>query len=122
MKIDEYDLAKSEIVKYMAEMDEIYELNNKVIEKYGNDIFSDDIEDLQVAIKFCRTWNIVKNELSVSDRNLFILYQISNRNIKRTLEYFNAIGKNYKNTATLTVIICNIKKKIKELFKEKYGV
>ena len=123
MKINkQYEIAKCVIVNYIAGMKELYEINQDVIDKYNNSIYDDEVEDLEVAIKFCRTWDIIMNDLSVSDRNLFILYQASDRNMKKALEYFNSIGKSYKNTATLTVIMCGIKKKIKEIYFNKYGI
>ena len=76
--------------------------------------------DYQQAIKYMRTWDIIK-ELPTDKKNLFIIYVACDFNYKNTLAIFNDIGKGYKNAATLRVMISNIRKQIKEIYKDKYG-
>lgn len=75
--------------------------------------------EYQQAIKYMRTWDIIK-ELPTDKKNLFIIYAVCDFNYKNTLAIFNDIGKCYKNTATLRVMISNIRKQIKEIYKERY--
>ena len=76
--------------------------------------------DYHQAIRYMRTWDIIK-ELPTDKKNLFIIYTACDFNYKNTLAIFNDIGKGYKNAATLRVMISNIRKQIKEIYKDRYG-
>ena len=121
----EYEIGKGMVADYIATMDSRYLLNLKEIEIYENSLWDyvpelGDKFDYYSALRFVRTWNIIKNDLSTSDRNLILCFLASDSNYEECLAWFNGRGKNIKNTATLRVMICNVRKKIRTIYKEKY--
>ena len=123
----EYSKGKKLLEKFYSNMDKLIADLQSNIDIYDNAIDNpDDVPELawfsyRKAVKLKRTYSIIKNDLQPTERNLFCTYLACNYDYEKTLEIFNGENKGYKNIATLRVIIANIRKIIKEKYKEKYG-
>ena len=122
-----YSKGKKLLEKFYTNMDKLIADLQSNIDIYDNAIDNpDDVPELawfnyRKAVKLKRTYNIILNDLQPTERNLFCIYLACNYDYEKTLEIFNGENKGYKNIATLRVIIANIRKIIKEKYKEKYG-
>lgn len=123
----EYSKGKKLLENFYSNMDKLIADLQTNIDIYENAIDNpDDVPELALfsyskAVKLKRTYSIIKNDLQPTERNLFCTYLACDYDYKKTLEIFNGENKGYKNIATLRVIIANIRKIIKEKYKEKYG-
>lgn len=118
-----YELGKRILNKALKNTTALYQWLKESCEKYENTLF--ELPELtgfnyEKAVKFIRTWDIVE-ELPADKKNLFVIFWSTGFNYKKTLEIFNGVGKGCKNVATLRVLVSNIRKIIKEQYKEKYG-
>lgn len=111
--LEEYIRKTESDIKWIKEMCNRY--NNTVFELPEFAGF-----DYYKAVEFLRTWEII-NDLPADKKNLFLIFCACEYNYKNTLAIFNDIGKGCKNIATLRVLITNIRKLIKEIYKERYG-
>ena len=112
---------------FMMEMYNFYQWNNEMQLKWLNNPFEDDaIEafDFEESIHFTRLWNVVMENLSKEHRNLYLLFMACGCDYQATLDALNGCVdvKNYKNVSTLRFIMFKIRKKIREFYKERYGV
>lgn len=123
---NEYEIGKGEVANYIAAMDKRCEEYREEIRIYENS-YSEETNlgesfNYYEALKFVRTWDIIKNDLDAVSRNLVIAMQASDMNYIKCLEWFNGAGQSIKNTATLRVMVCNARKKIRIIYEQKYGV
>lgn len=126
MKITDYEIIKGKIVEYAAQIDMAYEENKEIIELWENSLVYDKPEfsdfDYYAALKFVRTWDIIKSDaLNQSQRNLLYCYNACDCDLESTLNCFNGKGKGYKNKASLSVLLSNIRKIIRKEYDKLYG-
>ena len=128
MKInnDDYEIMKGKIAEYLSQMQDIYDENKKLISIYEQSLTNDKPElvgfDYYTAIKFVRTWDIIQSDvLNQSQKNLLFCYNLCDCDLETTLNTFNGKGKSYKNKASLSVLIYNIRKIIKKEYIREYG-
>ena len=112
---------KELLQEYTNEMDGLYRWLNETLAAYDNAIFNTpDFSgfDREYAVRFIRTYDIIHEVLTDAQRNMFYLFTASGEKYKDTLELLSGQPKN---VATLRVMICKIRKKIKERYYELYG-
>lgn len=116
-----YTIAKEMVTEYIDKMDSLYEDKLKQIEDYKTNVIDefDEYFDYYKALKFVRTWDIIKNNLNPAEKNLVIASECA-KDYEECLSFFNG-GKAPKNIATLRVLICNARKKIREIYNQKWG-
>ena len=117
-----YEIAKGKVAEYIAYMDCVYEDKMKQIEEYNSEItneFKDEYFDYNKSLKFVRTWDIIKNDINPAERNLVIASEVA-KDYDECLTYFNGI-KAPKNVASLKVLVCNARRKIREIYNQKWG-
>lgn len=122
----DYEIGKGKVADYVAMMDRIYKNRLEELKLYENSLWDYVPElgenfDYYNTLRFVRTWNIVKNELNVSDRNLIFCFLACDSNYDECLSWFNGNGRDLKNVASLRVLICNVRKKVRTIYAEKYG-
>lgn len=115
-----YEQGKRLLEKSIKQTDMYVEWLKDMCKNYDENLPEYTGFDYHQAIAYMRTWDIIK-ELPTDKKNLFIIYVACDFNYKNTLAIFNDIGKGYKNAATLRVMISNIRKQIKEIYKDRYG-
>ena len=126
-KIDNflYSEAKGAVQEYVAMMERRYNEVKQEYTDYMNAIYDDDPRFLWFnpdrAIKFLRTWRLIMDEADPRDRNFVILYLCYEGDYNRILEVFNGAGCSYKSAASLKILIWAARKKVRELYEEKYG-
>lgn len=110
-----FEIGKGQLAEYINSMQELYNEHIELIKQAEESIFETDY-NIKKYIKFCRTWEIIMNKLDTRERNLYICYLFCNCKPEKCIEVFNGQGGNYKNKATMCVMITRIKKKIKEYY------
>lgn len=116
-------MKKSKILldNYIEEMERLYSMHKYLQKKFIDGIHEDAAEldnfNYKESIEFVRTWDIIKN-MNASQRNIYLLFMIAEGKYKPLMKI---IGNEYKNEATLRVMVCNAKKIIKNKYKELYG-
>lgn len=123
-RIEEYELGKKMLSEYVESMNKICEDLQTEIDRYNEDgVGSSEFEwfDSNKALKTIRTWNIIQNHASPCDRNLLCAFAACNNKLKPCLEMFNGAGKQIKNTQTLSQMITNARKNVKNKYDELYG-
>ena len=113
-------MTKNDFNAYVMDMMDLYDMNKKLINIYYNGVGGEPElsgVDIREAIEFVRTWDIIENELTTSDRNLYLAFMASGRHYQPLLEY---LGKDVKKDGALRVMIFNIKNKIKKKYNERY--
>lgn len=118
-----YNEGKKILDKFITETNSLYEWLKKTCERYNNSVF--ELPEFtgfnyEKAVKFINTWDII-NELPTEKKNMFLIYCATEFDYEKALEIFNGVGKGCKNVATLRVLITNIRKIIKEKYRNKYG-
>ena len=125
-KINEYEVGKGLVAEYVASMDNLCDDYKRLIELYDSCIYPEDNPELadfnyDIAVKFIRTWDVIKNDIQPHNKNLIFAIEASGQNYAKCLEYFNGVGNGYKNKATLHVLVCNARKEVEKKYMEKYG-
>lgn len=113
---------KTLIDKYIKNMDVLYNEQKELQDLYSNDKLTDEYYNINKSLKFTRTWEIINNDLDYAVRNLLLLFNACDCRYKETLEALS--GSNcvqYKNVATLHVMVTRARKIIKNIYNEKYG-
>ena len=122
----DYEIGKGIVADYIAKMDKICKRRIEELKIYENSMWDYVPElgenfDYYSTLRFVRTWNIVKNELSISDRNLILCFLACDSNYEDCLAWFNGHGRDLKNVASLRVLICLVRRKVRTIYAEKYG-
>lgn len=120
MKIDKPN-PKKLIADYIKTMDSLYNEQKELQDLYNSDKLTDEYYDINKSLKFTRTWDIIMKDLDCAGRNLLLLFNVCESRYKETLEALVGFNIEYKNVATLRVMITRIRKKIKEIYNKKYG-
>lgn len=113
--------SKKIIDDYVKQMNEVYEEQIEYQQLYLNDKLNDEYFDYYKSLKFTRTWEILNEMEDIPARNIMLLFNACGDRYKETLEALCGLGVTYKNQATLHVIITKTRKKIKDLYNDKYG-
>lgn len=108
------------LTDYITEMNRMYEDQIQMQKMYGDDNLSDEYFNYTKSLRFTRLWELMM-ELKPVDRNLLLLYQACGNRYKAMLDELFKSNVNYKNDATLRVLVTNARKEIRRLYKEKYG-
>lgn len=119
---NEYEEGKELLNNYINEQEQLYQWLKETCVKYQDAVFEvPEFEGFNYykAVKFIRTWDLI-NELSMDKKNLFLVHCASGKKYEDTLKIFNGSGKEYKNVATLKVLITQIRNEIRKKYKEKY--
>ena len=95
-----YEVVKEKVNNYIKEMDAQYEACKQELDNYYN-AFNDG-ENYEWfnevnTLKFIRTWEIIRNEITIPQRNLLIAYEIAGNRLEPCLQYFNGEGEGIKN-------------------------
>lgn len=118
-----YDVVKEKVNDYIRKMDAQCEACKQELNNYYN-AFNDGENygcfDEENTLKFIRTWDIIKNEIPIPQRNLLIAYQIAGNRLEPCLQYFNGEGEGIKNKSSLAVLISNARKAVRYRYYEKY--
>ena len=114
-KNNNYEIAKGELAEYISDMEATYKYHKDMIKECEEDESLLDVYELEEGKKFVKTWDIIKNVLSVDEKNLLLLHQIYIKP-QKTLEVFNGMGNSVKNKATIARKIWIIKEKIKKAY------
>lgn len=70
------------------------------------------------ALRTVRLWDIIQNELDPAQRNLLNCYYANGQKMDTMAAIF---AVQYKNAATLRVLLSNARKAVREAYKAKYG-
>ena len=118
----DYKKLKNKMTEYSNQMKVIYEEYSHAIELYENSpvIYHPELEwfNYSVAVKFIRTWDIINNDLRESQKNLLLSYYACGESYDKMLEAFES---DTCSKGTLRVMMCLARKKVKEIYNEKYG-
>lgn len=119
---DEYFIAKGLVADYIKSMDKVVEDNKRLMQLYDDDVQTDELEyfDYNKALKFNRLWDVIKHDLPPTKRNLLLCFEACGEDYTKCLAFFNGNGMNYKNKATLHVLVCNARNMANKLYTEKY--
>lgn len=115
-----YNKMKKMVREYISQMDVAYDEYVYLIDIFYNHPFeAESMEefDIKKALEFIRTWDIIKNELKETDKNLVLAFEVC-RNYKDMLDGFEG---SYKSEGSLRVMVYNARKRIKEIYDRKYG-
>lgn len=118
-----YKEGKKLLEKYIKEQKEHCKFLEETLAKYAStefDLPDFACVDMREAIAYLRTWKLI-NELPPKHKNLLLTFCACEYDYKKTLEVFNDVGREYKNVATLRVLITNIRKILREKYNETYG-
>ena len=115
--------ATDKLNEYIRGMNKSIELQKELCERWLNtdEYLHDallDWFDYNKAQKAIRLWDIIQNDLEPAQRNLVNLYHANGENMSFLTQFF--IGE-YKNAATIRVLLSNARTRIREIYKEKYG-
>lgn len=117
----QYEEGKKMIAEYIEKMENLYEANK---ERFSEDMDFSELDyddDIFAAITFNRTWNIINNDITAAEKNLYIVYLACEQDAYKTLEVFNGQGNGLKNIFVIRAMCFKIKEKIKKIYIEKYG-
>lgn len=119
-KIEEFEVYKGKLADYIEKMEALYNYYLEAIEFYNNqptDYVAElgDSFDLVTAINFIKSWKTIQ-EMQPVQRNMLLCYVCCDCDYKKTLEVFNGEGKNYKNVASLRVLVHNARKEFFKLY------
>lgn len=120
-KNKEYEEGKRLVAKYIEDCDKLYAANK---ERFKDDMDLSELDyddDLMTAINFNRIWEIINNNITAAERNLYITYLACEQNAHKTLDVFNGQGKGLKNIFVIRTMCFKIKEKIKNVYIKKYG-
>lgn len=121
IKNKEYEAGKRLIAKYIEDCNNLY-ADNKQRFKDDMDLSEIDYDDsLMTAINFNRIWEIINNDITAAERNLYITYLACEQNAHKTLDVFNGQGNGLKNIFVIRAMCFKIKEKIKNVYINKYG-
>jgi len=120
MKNNDFDIVKSKIAAYTKEMEDNYNYYLKAIDYYNSkptDYVAELGEsfDINIAEKFVKTWETIQKMQPVQ-RNMLLCFICCDKDYNKTLQVFNGEGKNYKNVASLRVLVHNAKKDFFKLY------
>ena len=119
-----YEIGKGRIEEFIALMDRRYNEIYQEYMDYQNAIYDDDPRfnwfNPEYALKFMRTWKLLMNEADPRDRNLVLAFLAYDCDYAAVLEVFNGAGCSYKTEHSLRVLICAARKRVRELYYEKY--
>lgn len=93
------------------------------IEKFDTNTFlSEDYEyfDREKMERAVRTWDIIKNKLNPSRRNLYILNSAC-KDTKETFQYLSDMGYMITSVNSLSQTLCYIKEQIRIIYARTYG-
>lgn len=113
---------KELIEEYIKRMELQYQEQKELQELYMNDRLADEYYDYNKSLRFTRTWEIITGLTDYADRNLILLFNACDCKHKDTLEALSGAGMvQYKNEATLRVMISHARKRIKDKYESEYG-
>lgn len=118
-KNKEYEAGKKLVAEYIEKMNGIYK---DTFQRLMNDMDEDSEFESIEAVKFIRTWDIIMNDITEYEKNLFCTYSACDSNAYKCLDIFNGKGNNIKNIFSIRAMIYTIKKKINKIYNEKYNV
>lgn len=116
-----YKKLKTEMTEYLKQMKVIYEEYSHAIELFENSVtYHPELEwfNYSEAVKFIRTWDIINNNLRESQKNLLLAYYACGESYDKMLEAFES---DTCTKGSLKVMMCLARKKVKEIYNEKYG-
>lgn len=106
-----YESGKRIVAEYIERMNASKEyLLDRLKYDYGSEDFNRD-----AAVRFIRTWDIIMNDLTPVQRNLFVAFSAFDRKADDCIKLFNA-----SNVYSLRQMVYVIQKKIVKVYKEKY--
>lgn len=123
MKNEVFDEAKDKVAEYEKLMQETYESFLEEIKELENPFRVEDTDEGEVKKmkKFCRTWEIMNNKLTVSDKNILLVMGAYNQKYDEVLACFNGRGSKVKNLRTLQVMVCQARKRVRDFYNKEYG-
>lgn len=113
---------KKLINDYICSMELVYQEQKELQDLYNADKYDNDYFNINKSLKFTRTWEILMSMDNIAARNLLLLFNACGSKYKETLEALSGLNVEYKNEATLRVMITNARKIIKEIYDDKYGI
>lgn len=111
---------KQLISDYIKSMETVIEEQKQYQQLYLNDSLPDDYFNYNKSIKFTRVWDILLSMDNYAARNLLLLFNACGCRYKQTLEALWGLNVEYKNEATLRVMITKARKIIKDIYYERY--
>ena len=112
---------KQVLEAYIADMEEAYKWNQGMQVRWLDGLFDADESmddfDFHGSVVFTRVWDIIMHDLGDSERNLYLMFCAVFGRYNPLMEM---MGEKGSSIATLRVMVCNVKKKIREIYDKRY--